>query len=173
MTEKEKGIYASQSYDLAEDWYALNEKYTDLEPISFNEFKELFLKTFRYFCETVNTDTIFRHDALLIKEMSIFYAFEDYPKGMSQLESEVCRSLIDGLIYSVARNAVILERVGIITVEISRRIFDKMSIELNDFENSLKKVMDACEETYQIYEDEEQIMNCFRAVLFMYKFLYI
>ncbi len=155
-TEKEKKKYAIQSDDLAEDWYALNEKYTDLEPISFNEFKELFLKTFRYFYETANTETIFRYDALLIKEMSIFYAFGDYPKGMSQLESEVCRSLIDGLIYSVARNAVILERVGIITVEISRRMFDKMSIELNNFENSLKKVMDACEETYQYSELEDE-----------------
>ena len=156
MTEKEKKKYASQSYDLAEDWYALNEKYTDLEPISFNEFKELFLKTFRYFYETANTETIFRNDALLIKEMSIFYAFEDYPKGMSQLESEVCRSLIDGLIYSVARNAVILERVGIITVEISGRMFDKMGIELNDFENSLKKVMDVYEETYRFGELEDE-----------------
>ena len=156
MTEKEKEKYASQSYDLAGVWNDLNEKYIALEPISFNEFKELFLKTFRYFYETANTETIFRNDALLIKEMSIFYAFEDYPKGMSRLEAEVCRSLIDGLIYSVARNAVILERVGIITVEISGRMFDKMGIELNDFENSLKKVMDAYEETYQYSELEDE-----------------
>lgn len=121
--------------------------------------KELFLKTFRYFCETVNTDTIFRHDALLIKEMSRFYAFDNYAKGMSRLEFEVCRILIDGLIravsYNVGNVVFVSLKQGIIEVEISRRIFDKMNIELNDFENSLKKVMDACEETYQIYEDEE------------------
>lgn len=158
MTEKKK--YASQSYDLAGAWNDLNEKYIALEPISFNEFKELFLKTFRYFCETVSTDTIFRCDALLIKELSSFYAFEDYPEGMSVLEFEVCRILIDGLIRAISYDVgnVVFDSLkqGIITVEISRRMFDKMGIELNDFENSLKKVMDAYEETYQISELEDE-----------------
>lgn len=160
MTEKEKKEYAIQSDNLAGAWNDLNEKYIALEPISFNEFKELFLKTFRYFYETANTETIFRYDALLIKEMSIFYAFEDYPKGMSRLEFEVCRILIDGLICAVSYdvgNAVFdFLKQGIITVEISRRMFDKMGIELNDFENSLKKVMDAYEETYQFSELEDE-----------------
>ena len=160
MTEKEKKKYAVQSDDLTGAWNDLNEKYIALEPISFNEFKELFLKTFRYFCETVSTDTIFICDALLIKELSSFYAFEDYPKGMSQLEFSVCRILIDGLICAVsydAGNAVFdFLKQGIITVEISRRMFDKMGIELNNFENSLKKVMDAYEETYQFSELEDE-----------------
>ena len=159
MTEKEKKKYAVKSVDLTGAWNDLNEKYIALEPISFNEFKELFLRTFRYFCETVNADTIFRHDALLIKELSGIYGFEDYPKGMSVLEFEVCRILIDGLIRAVsydAGNAVFDSlKQGTIEVEISRRIFDKMNIELNDFENSLKKVMDACEETYQYSELED------------------
>ena len=159
MTEDRKKKYSIESDNLANTWNELNKKYIDLEPISFNEFKELFLRTFRYFYETVNADTIFRHDALLIKELSGLYGFEDYPKGMSVLEFEVCRILIDGLIRAVSYdvgNAVFDSlKQGTIEVEISRRIFDKMSIELNDFENSLKKVMEAYEETYQIYEDEE------------------
>ena len=160
MTEKEKKKYAVQSDDLTGAWNDLNEKYIALEPISFNEFKELFLKTFRYFCETVSTDTIFRCDALLIKELSIFYAFEDYPKGMSRLEFEVCRILIDGLIRAISYDVgnVVFDSLkqGIIEVEISRRIFDKMNIGINDFENSLKKVMDAYEETYQFSELEDE-----------------
>ena len=143
-----------KSDKLANDWNELNEKYIDLEPISFNEFKELFLKTFRYFYETAKSDTISRYDALLIKEMSIFYAIEDCPrKGMSLLEDGVCRILIDGLIYSVARNAVILERVGIIMVEISMG-GGRIELKLNDFENSLKKVMDAYAEENGIDYDD-------------------
>ena len=53
-TEREKKKYAVQSDDLTGAWNDLNEKYIALEPISFNEFKELFLKTFRYFYETAN-----------------------------------------------------------------------------------------------------------------------
>ena len=155
-----KNKYSIQSDKLAGDWNELNKRYIYLEPISFNEFKELFLKTFRYFCETVNTDTIFRHDALLIKELSSFYAFEDYPKGMSVLEFEVCRILIDGLICAISYDVgnVVFDSLkqGIIEVEISRRMFDKMGIELNNFENSLKKVMDAYEETYQYSELEDE-----------------
>ena len=153
-TEREKKKYAVQSDDLTGAWNDLNEKYVDLEPISFNEFKELFLKTFRYFYETANTETIFRYDALLIKEMSIFYAIEDCPRqGMSLLEDGVCKILIDGLIYSVARNAVILEKVGIIMVEISMG-GGRIELKLNDFENSLKKVMDAYAEENGIDYDD-------------------
>lgn len=155
---EDKKKYSIQSGNLAYDWHELNEKYIDCQSISFNEFKELFLETFGYFYETVKSNTIFRHDVLLIKELSSFYAFEDYPKGMTYLESGVCMILVDGLINALSHDVELAGfddlKKGRIMVEISRP-FGKMDISLDDFENSLKKAMDAYAEEYNFDEYEE------------------
>lgn len=68
---------------------------------SLDEFKQLFLETWKYFGEVAKGDKISRYDAALIWKMGELLGNEYYPSGVKPWEYDAANRFLHGLVFSV------------------------------------------------------------------------